>query len=291
MSLRPVDPRSPPAQRVRVRRGHDRLLGADRRGAPDGLAGRKHRDGADREGAGRSVRGSGAAGTIVFGIWLAFSYGGYDIWDSVDHRRDRLVGDRRRHRRAHRQGVHEGNGQGEELQAAGQTGPNAELLAINRTQTGLVLHTTASVATAADPHRHDLEAGRMTTLLAVSRPTEWNFPLFVHVLGAMILVGGLLTGASTLLFARGDTLASSGSATGRSWPSRPARLRDHADRRAVDLFERKAGDDLPAGVDDPTWLRHRLHRAPTSGAARPHRADPRRNRGAPPAHRRRAQAS
>jgi hypothetical protein len=44
----------------------------------------------------------------------------------------------------------------------------------------------------------------MSTLLAVSRPTEWNFPLFVHVLGAMILVGGLLTGASALAFARGD---------------------------------------------------------------------------------------
>jgi ABC-type maltose transport system permease subunit len=44
----------------------------------------------------------------------------------------------------------------------------------------------------------------MSTLLAVSRPTEWNFPLFVHVLGAMILVGGLLTGASTIAFARGD---------------------------------------------------------------------------------------
>jgi hypothetical protein len=44
----------------------------------------------------------------------------------------------------------------------------------------------------------------MSTLLAISRPTEWNFPLFVHVLGAMILVGGLLTGASTIAFARGD---------------------------------------------------------------------------------------
>ena len=44
----------------------------------------------------------------------------------------------------------------------------------------------------------------MSTLLAVSRPTEWNFPLFIHVLGAMILVGGLLTGASTIAFARGD---------------------------------------------------------------------------------------
>jgi hypothetical protein len=45
----------------------------------------------------------------------------------------------------------------------------------------------------------------MSTLLAVSRPSDWNVPLFVHVLGAMILVGGLLTGASLLAFARGDT--------------------------------------------------------------------------------------
>jgi len=44
----------------------------------------------------------------------------------------------------------------------------------------------------------------MSTLLALSRPTDWNFPLFVHVLGAMVLVGGVLTGASTLAFARGN---------------------------------------------------------------------------------------
>ena len=44
----------------------------------------------------------------------------------------------------------------------------------------------------------------MSTILAVSRPTDWNFPLFVHVLGAMLLVGGLLTAASALAFARGD---------------------------------------------------------------------------------------
>ena len=41
-------------------------------------------------------------------------------------------------------------------------------------------------------------------VLAVIRPDSWNFPLFLHVLGAMILVGGLLTGASSLGFARGD---------------------------------------------------------------------------------------
>ena len=44
----------------------------------------------------------------------------------------------------------------------------------------------------------------MTSVLASVRPDSWNFPLFVHVLGAMILVGGLLTGASILTFARGD---------------------------------------------------------------------------------------
>jgi hypothetical protein len=36
------------------------------------------------------------------------------------------------------------------------------------------------------------------------RPDAWNFPLLVHVFGAMVLVGGLLTGASALAFARGD---------------------------------------------------------------------------------------
>jgi hypothetical protein len=40
--------------------------------------------------------------------------------------------------------------------------------------------------------------------LAVVRPDSWNFPLFLHVLGAMILVGGLLAGVSSLAFARGD---------------------------------------------------------------------------------------
>ena len=44
----------------------------------------------------------------------------------------------------------------------------------------------------------------MTNVLASVRPDSWNFPLFVHVLGAMILVGGTLTAASALAFARGD---------------------------------------------------------------------------------------
>jgi hypothetical protein len=41
-------------------------------------------------------------------------------------------------------------------------------------------------------------------LLAAVRADEQNFPLFVHVVGATILVGGLLTGASAMAYARGD---------------------------------------------------------------------------------------
>ena len=43
----------------------------------------------------------------------------------------------------------------------------------------------------------------MTTLAAI-RPDDWNLPLLLHVLGAMILVGATLTSASALAFARGD---------------------------------------------------------------------------------------
>jgi hypothetical protein len=31
------------------------------------------------------------------------------------------------------------------------------------------------------------------TVLAATRPTDWDFPLFLHILGATILVGGLVT--------------------------------------------------------------------------------------------------
>jgi hypothetical protein len=41
-------------------------------------------------------------------------------------------------------------------------------------------------------------------VLAAVRPDSWNFPLLVHVFGAMVLVGGLVTAASALSFAKGD---------------------------------------------------------------------------------------
>jgi len=44
------------------------------------------------------------------------------------------------------------------------------------------------------------------SLLALIRPDDWNLPLLVHVGGAMILVGGLLTaGGASLLASRDST--------------------------------------------------------------------------------------
>jgi uncharacterized membrane protein len=94
---------------------------------------------------GNAVTGIGAGGTLIFGVWLAFSYGGYDIWDPwiiialVLWAVAGAIGQRT--------GVEytAGMTKAKELEAAGQSGPSAELLAVNRTQRGLWLHTAASI--------------------------------------------------------------------------------------------------------------------------------------------------
>jgi uncharacterized membrane protein len=89
--------------------------------------------------------GIGAGGTIVFGIWLAFSVGGYDIWDGWIIAAIVLwaiaggIGGRTG--KAYMQGMNKAK----ELEGAGQSGSNAELLALNRTQNGLLLHSVASL--------------------------------------------------------------------------------------------------------------------------------------------------
>ena len=91
----------------------------------------------------------------------------------------------------------------------------------------------------------------MSTLLAMSRPTEWNFPLFVHVLGAMVLVGGLLTGASTLAFARGDVrLLRLG-----YWTLLLVALPGYVVMRigAEWIYSKEGWDDLPDAAI-PTWI-------------------------------------
>jgi hypothetical protein len=94
---------------------------------------------------GNATVGIGMGGTILFGIWLAFSFGGYDIWDGwilaalvlwlIAAELGRRTG----------AAYMEGPVKAQELEAAGQTGPSPELLAVNRTSTGLLMHTLASV--------------------------------------------------------------------------------------------------------------------------------------------------
>jgi len=94
---------------------------------------------------GNAAVGVGMGGTILFGIWLAFSVGEYDIWDGWIIAALVLwllaVEAGRRTGAAYMAGMTKA----QELEAAGQAGPSAELLALNRTQSGLVMHTVASL--------------------------------------------------------------------------------------------------------------------------------------------------
>jgi uncharacterized membrane protein len=94
---------------------------------------------------GNAAVGLGAGGTIVLGLWLAFSVGGYDIWDGwiiaalVLWVISMPLGQRTG--AAYMQGMTKA----QELQTAGQSGPSTELLALNRTSQGLVFHALASL--------------------------------------------------------------------------------------------------------------------------------------------------
>jgi uncharacterized membrane protein len=94
---------------------------------------------------GNAAIGIGMVGTIVFGLWLAFSVGGYDIWDGwiiaalVLWVFSGALGQRTG------AAYMEGMNKAKELQTAGQNGPSAELLALNRTSSGALLHFLSSV--------------------------------------------------------------------------------------------------------------------------------------------------
>jgi hypothetical protein len=84
------------------------------------------------------------------------------------------------------------------------------------------------------------------------RPGDVDIALFAHVLGAMILVGGVLAGGAALAFARGEEgvlrlgyralllLALPGwilMRIGAEW-----------------VYSEEGWDDLPENVDEPAWL-------------------------------------
>jgi hypothetical protein len=84
------------------------------------------------------------------------------------------------------------------------------------------------------------------------RPGDVDFPLFLHVLGAMILVGGVLAGGAAIAFARGEEgvlrlgyralllLALPGwilMRIGAEW-----------------VYSEEGWNDLPENVDEPAWL-------------------------------------
>ena len=195
--------------------------------------------------------GIGAGGTIIFGVWLALSVRNYDLWDGwiiaalVLWVIAAILGQRtgKEYMR--------GMTKAQELQSAGQTGANAELLALNRTQAGVLLHALTSLVFLLIVLDMIWKPGRMT-VLALMRPDSWNFPLLVHIVGVVVLVGGVVTAASLLGFAKGDTrLLRLG-----YWTLLAVALPGYIVLRVGGewIYSKEGWDDLPEGVDDPAWL-------------------------------------
>lgn len=97
---------------------------------------------------GNAAVGVGAGGTIVLGIWLAISLDAYQVWDGWVIAAIVLwaisLGTGQRTGAAYMKGMT----RAQELQTAGQTGPSAELLTLNRTSSGVLLHLLTTVAVA-----------------------------------------------------------------------------------------------------------------------------------------------
>jgi uncharacterized membrane protein len=89
---------------------------------------------------------AGGVGTIVFGVWLAFSQDSYAIWNGWILAAIILfvIG----MATGGRAGVEymKAMTRAEELQASGQEGSPGELRALNRTSTGRLLHAISSIA-------------------------------------------------------------------------------------------------------------------------------------------------
>ena len=136
---------------------------------------------------------AGLVGAPVFGIWLVFIIKGYSLsngwivaalvlWLVVGALGDRSVVEWKKATRL-----------AQSLSASGREGPDAELRGALRSRAVVSSAHGCGSRGDRDPRADDLEAGRMS-VFATIRPAGWDLPLFLHVLGAMLLVGAAATG-------------------------------------------------------------------------------------------------
>ena len=152
----------------------------------------------DIGGVGSKVIGVGFAGTIVFGIWLAFSKDGFAIWDGwiiaaiILWVIGAATGGRAG---AEYQKTLE---RARELKASGQAAQPGDF----RSSSGELMLAISSLAVVLIVIDMIWKPG--ADALADLRPNSFNFPLLIHIVGATVLVGGVLTAAAALYFARGN---------------------------------------------------------------------------------------
>jgi hypothetical protein len=92
----------------------------------------------------------------------------------------------------------------------------------------------------------------MNALFATVRADEQNLPLFVHVLGATILVGGLVSASAIMVLAKGDAR----SLKLGYWTLLAVSLPGWIVMRlgAQWIYSEQGWDDLPDDFEEPAWL-------------------------------------
>jgi uncharacterized membrane protein len=94
---------------------------------------------------GNAAVGVGSLGTILFGVWLALSVGGYEIRDGWIVAAIVLWALALPFGRRTGEAFTRGLRKARELESEGHSGPSDELLALNRTSEGLLMHLLTSV--------------------------------------------------------------------------------------------------------------------------------------------------
>src|SRR5262249_17851956 len=169
----------------------------------------------------------------------------------LDRRGDRALGDLGAARPAYGRGLHGGSEQGarapvRRADRPGRRAPRAQPNVPGRRASAALVGRGA-----AHPRRHDLEADRMNALAAL-RAARLAWPPFLHVLGGMILVGGLVAGVGALGLARGDVRFLRLGYWSLLLVSLPGWVLMRVGGRWISSKE--GWDDLPAGASKPGWL-------------------------------------